>query len=109
MKGTVQKGNVLYIQTRLNTNLKLQTIEEMQSKMKSSHLSTVGILIEDLQSRGFSQQSLAPLQAHFEQYQHRDEQWFFSAENYKQATNDALDAKLEVCAQLLHASVQDDR
>ena len=109
VKGTVQKGNVLYIQTRLNTNLKLQTIEEMQSKMKSSHLSTVGILIEDLQSRGFSQQSLAPLQAHFEQYQRRDGQWFFSAENYKQATDCALDAKLEVCAQLLHASVQEDR
>jgi hypothetical protein len=49
VKETVQKGNVLHITTRLNTNLKVQTIEEMQSKMKNRHLGMVDILKEGLQ------------------------------------------------------------
>ena len=55
VQDTTRKGNVLHISTRLNTNLKVQTIEEMQSKMKSIHLNLVGIVREDLQSNGITE------------------------------------------------------
>ena len=103
------EGTTIVVNLRLNCNLHDLTIEQVIAKMKMTHISLVDTMKMDMLSRGFSQQSLGPLQAHLEQYQGRDGQWFISAENYKQATNDALDAKLEVCAQLLHASVQEDR
>ena len=55
---TTRKGNVLYISTRLNINLKIQTIEEMQSKMKNIHLNLVGIVQEDLESKGITELAL---------------------------------------------------
>ena len=55
VQDTTRKGNVLHISTRLNTNLKVQTIEEMQSKMKSIHLNLVDIVREDLQSNGITE------------------------------------------------------
>ena len=39
VKDVTRKGNVLHITTKLNANLKVQTIEEMQSKMKNVHMS----------------------------------------------------------------------
>jgi hypothetical protein len=103
------EGTTIVVNLRLNCNLHDLTIEQVIAKMKMTHISLVDTMKMDMLSRGFSQQSLAPLQAHLEQYQAQDGQWFISAENYKQATDHALDAKLEVCAQLLRASVQDSR
>jgi hypothetical protein len=95
VKGTVQKGNVLYIQTRLNTNLKLQTIEEMQSKMKSSHMSMVGILKEDLQGMGVA--DLGPLEEHRQAADAESELKFTDAEFYLGMTQKALARKQDVC------------
>ena len=58
VQDTTKKGNVLHISTRLNTNLKVQTIEEMQSKMKNIHLNLVGIVQEDLESKGITELAL---------------------------------------------------
>ena len=55
VQDTTRKGNVLHISTRLNTNLKVQTIEELQSKMKSIHLNLVDIVKEDLLSNNLTE------------------------------------------------------
>ena len=95
VKGTVQKGNVLHIQTRLNTNLKVQTMEEMQSKMKSSHLSMTDILKEDLQGMGVV--DLGPLEEHRQAAEAESELKFTDAEFYLSMTQKALARKQDVC------------
>jgi len=55
VQDTTRKGNVLHVSTRLNTNLKVQTIEELQSKMKSIHLNLVDIVKEDLLSNNLTE------------------------------------------------------
>ena len=64
VQGTQRRGDVLHITTRLNTNLKVQTIEELQGKMKSIHLNLIGIVKEELEGHGTK--GLLQLDAHRE-------------------------------------------
>ena len=84
VQDTTKKGNVLYISTRLNTNLKVQTIEEMQSKMKSIHLNLVGIVQEDMESKGIME--LEVLQKHKDDANKADPLDFNQAEFYLKMT-----------------------
>jgi hypothetical protein len=101
VQGTVRKGNVLHISTRLNTNLKAQTIEEMQSKMKNSHLSMVDILKEELQELGITGDNLGLLIELRAGAAALSELQFSSAEFYSEVTNKALECKQEVCKSVL--------
>ena len=104
VKGIVRKGDVLHISTRINTNLKVQTIEEMWAKMKSSHLGMVDILTEDLQTMGIADDRLAPLARHRADADSRDDEGKYnSAEFYLEQTKNALARKQDVCRDVLLA------
>ena len=84
VQDTTKKGNVLHISTRLNTNLKVQTIEEMQSKMQNIHLNLVGIVQEDMESKGIME--LGVLQKHKDDANKADPLDFNQAEFYLKMT-----------------------
>jgi hypothetical protein len=95
------EGSTIVVGLRLNCNPHDLTIDQVLAKMKKTHEDLIHAINTDMLDLGFSESSLWPLTEHAEKYKNKDGQWFISAENYKKATNDTLDAKLEVCSQLL--------
>ena len=95
------EAHTIIIDIRLSCNLHDLTIEQVIAKMKKTHLDLVHTIKMDMLLLGFSESALRPLAEHSKKYNNQAGQRFNSADNYKLATNDALDAKLEVCSQLL--------
>jgi hypothetical protein len=101
VQGTVRKGSVLHITTRLNTNLKAQTIEEMQSKMKSVHINLIDILKENLEGVGIVE--LGALQQHRLEAEQTPELAFNEPEFYLKMTTKGLNCKQDICLAVLQS------
>jgi Leucine-rich repeat (LRR) protein len=107
------EGRSLVVELRLNCNLHDLTIEQVTAKMKKTHMDLVHTIKQDMLMLGFKQDALQPLLKHEAVCSGRRGEWFISAENYKAATFEALQAKLVVCAQVLetraHLKKSDDQ
>jgi hypothetical protein len=80
------------------------TIEEVTAKMKKTHRELIQAIRVDLMAQGFSSDELKPIDEHTRTFTKYDGQWYIKAENYKQATNDVLQAKLQVYADAMKSS-----
>jgi hypothetical protein len=69
--------------------------------MKKTHTDLIHTIEMDMTMEGFSEASLQPLTAHKELYENEEGSWFNNSDNYKNATNAVIDAKLEICAGVL--------
>ena len=96
VQGTVRKGDVLHISARLNTNMKAQTIEELQGKMKNSHLNLIRIVEEDLEGQGIDTRE-GSIDQHRRAAGAASELQFNSTEFYVRQTQQALDCQQETC------------
>ena len=99
----VVEKQTIVIKLRLNVNLHDMTIEEVTAKMRKTHKELTRTIKTDLVALDFPSKCLGPLDDHELKYKDKDGEWFVAAENYKQATNDILQTKLEVCALVLQS------
>jgi len=106
--GTIQaNGRTLVVQLRLNCNLHDLTIEQITAKMFKTHKDVLHTIKMELQMQGFVQEQLGPITKHEEfvdsKYKKEGGAWFGNADHYKDVTNRALDAKMQVCADAVAA------
>lgn len=104
--GTIQvSGRTLVVQLRLNCNLHDLTIEQITAKMYKTHQDVLYTIKMELQMQGFVQEQLGPITKHEEfvnsKYKKEGGEWFSNADHYKDVTNRALDAKMQVCSRAL--------
>ena len=76
--------------------------------MKKTHTDLIHTIEMDMTMEGFSPASLQPLTNHKEQYEKKEGSWFNNSDNYKNATNAVIDAKLEICAGVLKSNEASD-
>jgi hypothetical protein len=69
------------------------TMDEILNKMKKVHMQVIDIAVADCLMMGFPKSSLTSLASHRAAVQTHESAWFNSAENYKEATQEALQAK----------------
>jgi hypothetical protein len=98
------EGRTMVVELRLNCNLHDMTIEQLTAKMKVTHISLVNTIKLDLQMQGFTPDQLGPIIDHEAEYAQKDGPWFSDADHYKDATNHALDSKLEAMASAMSSS-----
>ena len=101
--GNIQvNGRTLVVQLRLNCNLHDLTIEQITAKMFKTHKDVLHTIKMELQMQGFVQEQLGPITKHEEfvdsKYKEEGGEWFGNADHYKDVTNRALDAKMQVCS-----------
>ena len=120
------EGRSIVVEIRLNTNLHDLTIEQVNNlqsslditelysvhapvsiqviaKMKKTHTDLLHTIEMDMTMDGFTPRALIPLENHKSEYEKKDGSWFNNSDNYKAATNAALDAKLNVCGEVLQS------
>ena len=98
------EGKSIVVELRLNTNLHDLTIEQVIAKMKKTHQDLIHTIEMDMLMEGFSVDSLAPLEKHKKGYEEKNGSWFNNSDNYKSITNQAIDAKLDVCCDVLKSA-----
>jgi hypothetical protein len=93
----------MIVTTRLNCNLKDETIEEIQGRMKRVHMQLVDIVEEECDELGFEPSSLAAL------YEHKEQAIMTSAIDFNDGTlflrlnGEALQCKLHAARAVLKA------
>jgi hypothetical protein len=97
------EGRTMVVELRLNCNLHDLTIEQITAKLKTTHFGLLNTIKLDLQMLGFVRDQLGPIIKHEEEYTQKAGPWFNNADHYKLATNHALDAKLQVCSDVMAA------
>jgi Leucine-rich repeat (LRR) protein len=98
------EDSVIIVQLRLNCNLHDLTIEQILSKMYTTHFDLVNIVKSDLSLLGFPKSACGALKQHEEAYRKRDPEWFNAASNYIAATERALELKFEACTTIMLAN-----
>jgi len=99
LKMKVDRNGIFILETRLNTNLKAETIEEIQGRMKRVHLQLVDIVDLDCRALGFTkQEAMVPLEEHKKMAAELNMLEFNKSEKYLELTKAALTCKLEACA-----------
>ena len=74
---------------------------KVTAKMKKTHFDLLHTIKIELQMLGLPQDQMSPLLDHESTFEKEKGPWFNNADNYKKATNLALQAKLEVCSSTL--------
>ena len=93
-------GSVLVAEVALSINLHSLPIEKVVAKMQSSQLQLLDLLSSDLRQAGCPARSLLTLDGLAVETMQREPTWFNAADQYRRATNDALDAQRETMAAL---------
>lgn len=96
VQGTRVDGSVLVVEARLSVNLTALTIEEVVAKMQRSQVQLLGNMLTELRFAGAPMPALAPLAALRSELLKREPSHFNDAENFKEATTQALDVQREV-------------
>jgi hypothetical protein len=127
------EGRSIVVEIRLSTNLHDLTIEQVNNlqsslditelysvvhapvsiqviaKMKKTHTDLLHTIEMDMAMEGFTPHALIPLENHKSEYEKKDGSWFNNFDNYKAATNAALDAKLKVCIEVLQSDAASEK
>jgi len=96
------EDGVLVIELRLSCNLQDQTIEQVIGKMKTSHITMVNSMMDDMRFsvHVLPPTVLEPLEKAKEKDEQRDHQFFMKPQQYRKATDEALDAQDECYVRL---------
>jgi hypothetical protein len=84
-------GDILIVAVRPSVNLRSMTIEKVIAKMQASHVQLLDLLTDGLRFAGVSPDALQPLTSLKARARQRDPLWFNATDNYRNATNGALD------------------
>jgi Ran GTPase-activating protein (RanGAP) involved in mRNA processing and transport len=103
VKATRLDGMLLIVSTRLNCNLRDETIEEMQYRMKKVHEQLVEIVEEDCHAQGVQrfEGAMNALMQHKERITTMAPTDFNKASHYLRVTQAALDCKLRAFAEVI--------
>jgi ankyrin repeat protein len=86
------EGRVLVVGIRLSVNLKAQTLEQVVTKMKRSHLGLVQLFLDDLKNCHVPDRFCRPLLDHKAHQMERAGPWFSDTTNFQLATAEAFAA-----------------
>ena len=87
------QDSVIIIEAKLSVNLASSTIEAVQGKMRTSHISLLDMLIDEMRVAGAPKRALTPLNDVKEEALNEDAFWFNDPEHYVKATTKALGAQ----------------
>ena len=89
----VEDGHILIVAVRPSVNLSSLTIEKVIAKMQTSHVQLLDLLTDGLRFVGVPPKALQPLSSLRQRATQRDAAWYNATNNYRDATNHALDAQ----------------
>ena len=87
---------MLVVEARLSVNLTALTIEEVIAKMQRSQVQLLSTMVDELRFAGAPRAAVAPLSALRSEVSKRDPSYFNDAENFREATMEALAVQKEV-------------
>ena len=96
MQGTSVHNDVLVVDVRISINLNNLTIEQVVSKMQTSHIQLITMLADEFRFSGAPAKALSPLDSLKMDAQREQPSWFNVPQNFQQATTDALAAQERV-------------
>ena len=100
-------GDILIVAVRPSVNLRSMTIEKVIAKMQASHVQLLDLLTDGLHFAGVSPDALQPLTSLKARARQRDPLWFNATDNYRNATNGALDEQTR-CFKLVLDDLKSD-
>jgi ankyrin repeat protein/8-oxo-dGTP pyrophosphatase MutT (NUDIX family) len=100
-------GDILIVAVRPSVNLRSMTIEKVIAKMQASHVQLLDLLTDGLRFAGVSPDALQPLTSLKARARQRDPLWFNATDNYRNATNGALDEQTR-CFKLVLDDLKSD-
>jgi hypothetical protein len=95
------EAGIMVVTTRLNCNLKDETMEEIQGRMKRVHMQLVDIVEGECDELGFEPSSLAALREHKEQVVMTSPIDFNDGALFLQLNGEALQCKLHAARAVL--------
>ena len=104
MRSTRVEGALIIAQMKLSINLTAPTIEQVVSKMRTSHVMLIDLLLGKFRAAHAPKRALLRLEGLRLQAEKRRPEWFNSAANYREATNEALDAQVAAMDMLANPS-----
>ena len=96
VQGTSVSDDILVVDVRVSINLQALTIEQVVSKMQTSHLQLITMLEDEFKYGGAPARALAPLESLMIDAKALQPTWFNVPQHFKNATEDALDAQERV-------------
>jgi len=98
--GSSTPSKIMIYKLRLVCNLQDETLDKVVGKMQHSHLALLDLMMSDLKSCHAPATALLPLEDAKNFANSRESSWFNVADNFRTATNKALEAREQVLSRL---------